>query len=580
MKAHSLAPLTLTLAALLLPTLSAVAQPGFQPPVAPPGPAPAPVAQVAAGQTWGDVWVLWMPQRLSLSVEQARQIAAIVQPVGQRLEADRAGREAIWARSGTALQTVIAAWCDGTQPDAASLNAGDAAADQASALDDALSQDREDALQAFLQVLSEDQQALVETDEAAENRRRAQERFEGAPDLATYIANQLIALRRLMPDDYDLLREDTATRIISRTVRAGADEARVEQARATVLQLMDEAFSMDDAQFDQLRPDLPAQVTDYLHLPQSAPRAPISAEEFRAWVGDPRTPAYLALYGTNSAPLASAPPAATDPLTSALRQAQALTFFQDLRLGQTQLGQLSTLVADANSEAHRTQAQKESYLQQQLPTLTQALPYLVTGQPLPEAWNTYFAGVVATLDEYDTGLDRAIATTTELLDGVLTPGQAARLELQAPAALGGGPSLTEQAQARAERIGKLREVIRLVEGMRPLDLMTFLQVRLVRIQDFLNRYLNPGDGDTTAIRDRIAEQITEVYGIPADQWQQRAPEVAAQILDTAGLGDEQSRRPDTQPEMSWQQLRDLLVADETLQVLQRITGTGTGPAPR
>lgn len=572
MKAH-LPVVPLIVLAALLSGVGALAQ-GVGPAVA-----PAPGAAATGLQTWRDVSILWMPQRLGLTADQAHQIALILQPLGQRLEASRAGRDTLWMTSGPALQAVIGAWCEGRQPDAANLNAANAAADQVAALDEALEQEREAALQAVLQVLSEEQAGLVETDEAAANRLRNQERLEGAPDLATYIANQLIAQRRLMPDDYELLREDTASLIISRTVRAGADPARVERARDRVLQLMDEAHNMDDAQFDAMRLDLPAQVAAYLSLPGPPAQAPISAEEFRAWVGDPRTGPYMAVYGTNSGPLGPAPVAQTAPLDAALLQARVLTLFQRLRLGNPQLSQLLPLVSDANAEAHRTESQKEAHLQMQMQTLTQALPYLITGQPLPEAWHTYFGGLATALADYDTALDRTLAGTIELLSGLLRPEQAALLDLRAPAGLGGEQSMTEQARARAERIGKLREVIRLVEGLRTLDFMTFLQVRPGRIEDFLTRYVDAGPGEVAAIRDRISEQIMEVYGIPTEEWEPRASEVAAEILESAGLGEEpQWQDDDTRPEVSWRELRDLLVADETLQVLQRIAGSPVAPA--
>jgi hypothetical protein len=523
-------------------------------------------------QTWRDVHLLWTAIRLGLTADQARQIAAALQPLQQRVEADRAGRGALWTQSGASIQAVVDAWIAGQQADDATLTAADAAGDQANGLDTARETATDEAVAAAYQVLTEAQQGLVETPEAAADRQQAEELYEGAPDLASYIANQLIVERELMPDEYALVRDDMAEGIVHKAQLRNDDQAW--QLHDAVLQLLDNVSNMTDGDFDAQRADLPSRVADFLQLPPPATEAPIHADEFRAWVADPRTGPYMALFGTQSQPLPAAAPDVPGPLDVALRKAEVLTVFQSLRLGKPQLTQFLSLAANANAEAHQAASKDEAYMAQQGATLIQALPYLAAGTPLTEAWSTYLRGLADGLVAQDRDLDRAVAVIIEQLSRVLDPVQAARLDLTPPAALCGGQTPVERARVRSERAARMREAIRLTEGLRHLDQMVFEQIRFIHIEEFLGRYMDPGDPAFARARMAIADQITASRGLQADDWDRLAPEIAAGILTTAGADEAEQGRDRDRPDMTWRQLRDLLVADETLDVLQRIAGPG------
>ena len=93
--------------------------------------------------------------------------------------------------------------------------------------------------------------------------------------------------------------------------------------------------------------------------------------------------------------------------------------------------------------------------------------------------------------------------------------------------------------------------------------MTYLQVRLVRIEKFMEKYLDDNDPQWSDIRGKIADITLTARGVQPDEWNAAAPGFALDILETVGITfDDEAWRPSNRP-LSWNAMRNVLLSKQT-----------------
>ncbi len=536
----------------------------FQPVTQPAG------AQPTGDQTWRDGKILWVACTLALTTDQARQIAQILTSLQGTLSAGVKLREQLGQDKLQAINTVLAAWLAGTQPDAVSLTSANDAANQVTTQDATEKQAVEAAGNSVLQLLTAAQRNQVEQDRDAQARAQNEMRLDGSPSIGDYIARELQIERRLMPEEYVAVRELNAARIASKIVNPRSNQyPRVEDA---VLQLLDQVSRMSDQEFYRDLPTLPARVRNFLGITNDTVPKPVREDLFLQWLRDPRTAAYMSVYGTPALPLAAEPAAQKEPIRTALDSANIITFLTNLGLNRGQLAALLTVVGQAKIEVERVRLAKEGLMSVYAPDVIKALPLLISGQELPQVSVDFFNGAFAKLRDQDDQLTGALIPLVQSVQRIFNPRQANLIDWRVPPAVGATESPAERAkEAQADAV-KVREAAHLVAGLRPFGQAEYIRVRVSRIEQLMTEYMDRGDPNFARVREQIGNIITDARGIPDAQWDSRVEaEVGARILQAVGQLQTQQWQPSNR-QIDWYNIRELLVAPETKGILEKATG--------
>jgi len=550
------------------------AQPGGQPAEAGGAPAEAggqPLAQATEAPTaegvWRDARLLHVPSRLSLTLEQAQQILPILEQLQSQLQAAQTDREQVWQQDSGTLTAVLDKWIAGQEAEATQMARADQVSTWATRQSRAMRGAVMTAAESIYGLLTEDQQFLIETVEQAEVRQQMQARFDGAPTFADYLANQMQAHRELMPDEYGLLRSLEAARAAQKALDPrDPDYSDFESA---ILDLFDRVSAMPDLQFETELPDLAENAAEFLGIGGPGVAEQIQRDRFIDWLTDSRTPKYLKLYGTTAKALAPDQPRGKGQLLLALDKARLITTVGDLGLDVEQCEQLRMLARSARVDLASSGKVKADLLTNALPSLTQIIPYMLTGQPLTGQWERFLQGLAAELQKQDALLDGALVPRVSEVRQVMFPEQARFVDWRVPPVVRGALD----AQARGERMREQAELVLdamdLLEGMRTIDFMTLLQVRVVRTSEFLEQYMDPRGPEFTQARDEIMALVQEAYGIKQQEWDSVGPSIAAGVLASAGQLSDEQWQPSDRP-LDWYAIRDMLLAPETEGLLQQI----------
>ena len=550
-----------------------------QPAAAPAGGVPVPPPPAGAGalvaaattatpaQVWRDVQIVWLASRLGITPEQAKTMVAFTGQLQKQLEAGRATRAQLWQEKGTALNTVIAAWAAGNQPDEVSRISAEDAGTKSAAEDQAEVATTQSVLAGVMQNLTDAQKALIETTDEAQRRAQVEEQLEGAPSAADFVIRHMMTHRQLTTEEYALLRHAEAGRVARRLV--GGDSATYTATRDAVLRVFDQVNNWSDDQLAQAMPNLPDRIRDVLQLAGDQPSRAIRNAEVLDWVRDARTPKYLAIFGTQGQPLTPDPDVKPEELVQALETARILTTLNGLRISAQQIAQLGTIAGGARVEAEKAQAGKNTLLASAASDLGKALPYLIAGQPLDEQWTTYLTTLVAKLKEQDDALNGAMIPLVSAARRVLGPGAGMRVDWRLPPAIAGLASPDVTAERARQDAAQVKDALQLVDGLRPMIQVLYLQLRIARIEEFLSQYVRKDTPVFERLRDRIADQITDARGLTPEEWDAAGPGIAVEILNTAGQLIDQPWRPGNQA-LDWYAIRDLLLNPQTGPVLQKM----------
>lgn len=540
-------------------------------------PAVGPQGAAAGGDpktVWEDVKTLSLAAELGLTAPQAAQIRPLLEQLQATRQEAEAARLQLWQQSGEAVEQVIVLWIAAREAPADLQAAADAVAAEAARHDEAVAGALEQAEAGVLAALSPQQQDLIETYEDYEARLRAQRLYEGAPSLADYIVRQLTAMRHLMPDEYDMVRTLYAGRIARRI--SPVDGPRFLATQDAVLQLLDQVASWDDQRFDEQLPTLAQQVRDFLALPEAAAGHPVRFDDLEAWLSNPRTGKYMAVWGTATAPLPADPPQPPDQMKAALQRARLVTLLNQLGLGARQAADLQPIAAQGAAAAAAAEANRSALATLNLAQLSQALPALLSGPSPGPQWRGFVAKLQAMMAQQDSDVYRSLIPGIQTMREILDRRQAALVDWRVPPEVAAEQDVEGERLLQREMLADISDAVRFMSSLRSLQNTMYRRMRLVRTEEWLSHYISPEEPDFLEVRDRVADEISRTRPIPREEWEAGADiATAVTILGMAGRQYEAGWEPSDRP-LSWYDMADLLKDPQTAEVLQQMAATRGG----
>jgi len=261
------------------------------------------LAQNQAGQTTTppalvaeNARVLYVARTLRLRQDQVAKIIPLLNQAQTRLQQRNAALDDLWVQNQPAFGTVTQALVAGKQPPG---NAAGAVARATSAHDNARSAsdaDLERMAEQILAVLDKQQLANVETLRQVRAQEQNQQRTASTASIVAEIQRYAVAMRQLLPDEYDTLRVPMALRLAALLV--APDQRNFNNAVSGVLRILDSVRRLTDAQFAEAQPQLPRNIARALGLPEEAATEgrPVSFNDLMLFVTCERTVALLGSY--------------------------------------------------------------------------------------------------------------------------------------------------------------------------------------------------------------------------------------------------------------------------------------------
>ena len=549
-------------------------------------PAPLPVPLDA------QVQVLRLARALKLRQDQLDQLKPVLEQVKVAREQLKAAQDALWAKSQDDLGEVDRAMVAGNKPPRNAVAAVDRTAAANRAALGVFDRAVDAAVVAALKVLDKPQAGLVETRQQRAARTEATGHFGGCASLSEYLAAYMVAMRKLLPDEYENLRVAMSLRLAEELLPA--NDRRYNSAVADVVRIMDTVRRMSDADFADREADLPAAVGRSLGLreagggrlgdPLRRLRELRARRQDAGGAGDLQAgagpggkamrryafPLLIAL----ALVAAGAAGAADDrhPLAAALDYDANLLLLSDLQPSSRQLLELlnsSRAVArlvEQYEQGHRAALDKGAAL------LKAAGAALAAGTPLPEEQAVALADYRTAEQARKDALQSAVGEQIRRLRGSLSAAQGGLVNWDRPADL---PAKADDA-ARLEEMrllaARLGEASRFIERLRYLIVSDYSITRIGRVEDYLKGHVRPGTPEFSEARDFTMHLLDEARVVNEADWPGQTPLFASRLLQHLGLLDqaEPARQGRDDARYNWWDVYYLLTDAQTPRMLQAV----------
>lgn len=240
--------------------------------------------------------VLYVARTLRLRQDQVAKIIPLLNQAQARIQQRDATLDDLWTRNQAAFNAADQALVLGRRPVQNALNAvGRAitAHDNARSSSDA---DLEQLADQMLSLLDKQQLANVETLRQIRAQEQNQQQVAGASGIAAEIQRYAVAMRQLLPDEYDALRVPMGLRLAALLV--APNQRNYNNAVAGVLRVLDSVRRLSDAQFSDALPLMQRSIARALGLPEATAFSgrPVSFDDFMVFVACPRTVDLLASF--------------------------------------------------------------------------------------------------------------------------------------------------------------------------------------------------------------------------------------------------------------------------------------------
>ena len=244
---------------------------------------------ISASDFAAQIPLLRVARTLKLRQTQVDQVKAVLQQVEQARAKRKETLDAIAERALPSLASVDNALIENRRPAQADVNAAEKAAREHKAARAQLDKAIDDAVESVLKILDKNQAKLVETAQQEQARADNRERFDGADNLAEYLTRYVVAMRKLLPDEYESLRVAMGLRLAGLLV--APNDQRYNAAVGEVLRILDTVRRMTDAEYSQREGEMALAVGRALRLADDAagPARPVSRADFLDFVASPDT---------------------------------------------------------------------------------------------------------------------------------------------------------------------------------------------------------------------------------------------------------------------------------------------------
>lgn len=244
-----------------------------------------------AAALYEDVLLLTTIRTLQLTGEQLATLAEINSALVTKQNHLEQLRRELWEQYQDDFEAVINAWLTGQRVDGRSKRAADNAVNKLRVAANGLAEARGAGARQLLNVLSEEQRALVEDAATAAERQARTQRMGGIESVGEFVAAELDAIRDLMPDEYQMLAAAEAERIATAIV--GPDSPRLEAMTAQVLNILNQVRSWTPPYYQQQRESLPDQIESALGM--QTEKRPVAWNDIVRLVSSERTAVVIAL---------------------------------------------------------------------------------------------------------------------------------------------------------------------------------------------------------------------------------------------------------------------------------------------
>jgi len=254
---------------------------------------PADAAALTPAQVAASARILYVARMLRLRTDQVAATIPLLNQAQVRIKQRDAALDDLWARDEASFVALNGALLTGQAPARnvlANVDRAVAAHDDARANSDA---DLEQIGGEILKLLDPQQLANVETLREVQALAQSRQRSAGPAMIVADIARAAVAMRLLLPDEYEALRVAMALRLAIPLVVP--EDRNYNNTVGAILRLLDTVRRLTDAQFAQAQPQLRASIARELGLPQEAiPVAhPVNFDDFMFFVASEQTATLL-----------------------------------------------------------------------------------------------------------------------------------------------------------------------------------------------------------------------------------------------------------------------------------------------
>jgi Skp family chaperone for outer membrane proteins len=497
-------------------------------------------AGTAAQTEYQAIEVLLLARYLQLTDEQVKAIVPLATEIAQARTAFTTELDKLQEAAAKTLDEVITARAAGQSTGAASEKALQETVTEYQRAYEVYEQKIVAAGDKMLQLLTDSQQALIET--PAETAEREGRLLTATVPPEQYMAEHLIMIRSLTRADYQAVRPLLARDVAMYIATAvDADAEMMAPLTEMTLEIMDQAMALSDAEFENVRPDLPQIIGESLQLPeQTSPlQAParLTLLQLDEWLADPATAKLLRelqatetqsfpppLYGVASPELEIAARRLWETtetrhkLEQSLDMIDILTVFNDLLVGPEQAAALLPQVTGLRTKYTAEQRRWRDGLVKERSQFAKTREALTKNQSLPDEQ----ADALDRITEAEVeGAFLSLSAADEAIkavQGVLDDEQRLAIDWRPPVCLAQGEPLEDKMERLLELSASISDLSRLLQQVRLIEPITYQSTAGDMTEQFLRRYMPPQvPGFDQAVRQLIDLQI-QAREVPQEQW--------------------------------------------------------------
>jgi hypothetical protein len=409
-----------------------------------------------------------------------------------------------------------------------------------------------------LQMLTDNQRALIET--PAETAEREGRLLTAIVSPEQYVADHLVMIRSLPRGDYAAIRPLLA-RDLAMCLDGGLDENGETDASGQLpliemaLQIMDQAMMLSDAQFAEVRSQLPQIVSEHFGLGQQraepvAVPARLTLRQLDAWLANPETEKLLGelkfsekdvlpppLYGLASPELDLGARRLRETaetrhkLEQSLDKVDILSVFNDLLITPEQAAVLLPQVTELRTKYATEQKRWRDALARERTHFAKIREALVANQQLTDAQEDALDRANEAEAEGALMLLSVADQVIQTVHRVLDDQQQLAIDWRPPICLVQGEPLEDKVERLLDLSGQLSDLARLLQQVRYVEPVAYQSMAGNMTEQFLRRHMPPqAPGFEEAVQYLIDLQI-RAREVPEEQWN----EGTASLLSMEGM---------------------------------------------
>jgi len=265
---------------------------------------------------------------------------------------------------------------------------------------------------------------------------------------------------------------------------------------------------------------------------------------------------------------------ADDELARAQQRAYALSFVNSLGVTVEQAQAMIQPLQRIQGYLEQYQEAQEAAVSKPevVAACQQARLALMAGQEISADTRATINKVSEDLEAARQALYASVNNAMRTIAGILTVEQNAKLDWTPPGVVRGAPTAQQRAQLQREIDARVRDGVAMLDRVKFLDPLNFVTARMPIIEEYLAINQNQGAALPANAMEICLYYTDQARMVPLEEWQMRAPGLAAQMVSQLGLMPTLDPKPRADA-IGWWSLYQLFTSPETLAVMQEIPQT-------